>query len=151
VGGGGRKLLSVAARHADIVGINPKIPEGRITAQTALDMTQTSAVQKVEWVREAAEVAGRDFAALELSVLVFAVALTDSAHAAREMIAASTGMPADLVAESPLFLVGSKNEVCEMLQARRERTGISYVVVQGNDRAQIERFAQDIVETLSGS
>ena len=38
IGGGGEKLLAVAGRHADIVGINPKIPDGRITAATALDI-----------------------------------------------------------------------------------------------------------------
>jgi probable F420-dependent oxidoreductase len=29
VGGGGKRLLSVAGRHADIVGINPSLPEAR--------------------------------------------------------------------------------------------------------------------------
>jgi len=31
IGGGGRKLLTVAGKHADIVGINPMLPEGRVT------------------------------------------------------------------------------------------------------------------------
>jgi alkanesulfonate monooxygenase SsuD/methylene tetrahydromethanopterin reductase-like flavin-dependent oxidoreductase (luciferase family) len=47
IGGGGAKLLAVAGRHADIVGINPKIPEGRITAATALDITPESIRQKI--------------------------------------------------------------------------------------------------------
>ena len=54
IGGGGEKLLAVAGRHADIVGINPKIPEGRITATTALDITPESIRQKIGWVRAAA-------------------------------------------------------------------------------------------------
>jgi len=151
VGGGGRKLLSVAGRHADIVGINPKIPEGRINAQTAFDLTDASMKQKVHWVREAATAAGRDFAALELSTLVFAVAITDSPQPVREMIAARTGMPIDAISRSPLVLVGSGAEIRETLQRRREEAGISYVVVQGSDPGQIERFAREVVETLSAS
>jgi alkanesulfonate monooxygenase SsuD/methylene tetrahydromethanopterin reductase-like flavin-dependent oxidoreductase (luciferase family) len=38
VGGGGRKVLGVAGRHADIVGINPAIPEGRVLPTTIHDL-----------------------------------------------------------------------------------------------------------------
>src|SRR5262249_62261348 len=38
VGGGGRKVLGVAGRHADIVGINPAIPEGRVLPHTIHDL-----------------------------------------------------------------------------------------------------------------
>src|SRR5262249_31715057 len=91
IGGGGKNLLSVAGRHADIVGINPKIPEGRITAATALDITPESVRQKIDWVRAAAAAAGRDPAAIELNALVFAVALTDQPAAMHQMVAANTG------------------------------------------------------------
>jgi alkanesulfonate monooxygenase SsuD/methylene tetrahydromethanopterin reductase-like flavin-dependent oxidoreductase (luciferase family) len=47
IGGGGRKLLTVAGRHADIVGINPSIPEGWITAKTSLDPTPVRLQEKI--------------------------------------------------------------------------------------------------------
>jgi hypothetical protein len=47
IGGGGRKLLTVAGRHADIVGINPSIPEGWITAKTSLDPTPERLQEKI--------------------------------------------------------------------------------------------------------
>ena len=150
IGGGGRKLLSVAGRHADIVGINPTIPEGRITAATALDITPESVRQKVDWVHAAAAAAGRDADAIELNALVFAAAITDQVSAMREMVAATTGMPADRVAECPLFLIGSGAQVRDALQARREATGISYVVIQGQDPGQVEQFAKAVVEPLTG-
>jgi hypothetical protein len=66
------------------------------------------------------------------------------------MVAASTGMTVDQVTACPLFLIGSAGEVRDTLQRRREETGISYLVIQGQDRAQVERFAQEIVEPLAG-
>ena len=150
IGGGGEKLLSVAGRHADIVGINPKIPEGRITAKTALDITPESVRQKIRWVRAAAQSAGRDPDALELNALVFVAAVTDDPKPMREMVAANTGMPVDQIVDCPLFLIGAGNELRDTLQRRREQTGISYVVIQGQDPAQIERFAKEVIEPLSG-
>ena len=35
IGGGGPKVLAIAAEHADIVGVNPPIPKGYIDASTA--------------------------------------------------------------------------------------------------------------------
>lgn len=151
IGGGGEKLLSVAGRHADIVGINPKIPEGRITARTALDITPESVRQKIRWVHDAARSAGRDPATIELSALVFVAAITDDPKPMREMVAANTGMPVEQVADCPLFLIGSAAEVRDTLQRRRDQTGISYLVIQGQDPAQIEQFAREIVEPLRGS
>jgi len=150
IGGGGAKLLAVAGRHADIVGINPKIPEGRITAATALDITPESIRQKIGWVRSAAEAAGRDPDAIELNALVFMTAITDDPNPVREMVGASTGMTPAQVAACPLFLIGSASEIRDSLERRREETGVSYLVIQGQERAQVERFAQEIVAPLAG-
>jgi len=150
IGGGGAKLLAVAGRHADIVGINPKIPEGRITAATALEITPESIRQKIGWVRSAAEAAGRDPDAIELNALVFMTAMTDDPNPVREMVGASTGMTPAEVAACPLFLIGSASEIRDSLERRREETGVSYLVIQGQERAQVERFAQEIVAPLAG-
>ncbi len=150
IGGGGEKLLSVAGRHADIVGINPKISEGRITARTALDITPESVRQKIRWVRAAAESAGRNPNAIELNALVFVAAITDDPKPMREMVAANTGMSVEQVASCPLFLIGTAAELRDTLQQRRENTGVSYVVIQGQDAAQMEQFARAIVEPLGG-
>src|SRR5262245_27691503 len=66
IGGGRPKILGVAGRYADIIGINPSLHAGRVTRDTALDLTPERVLQKVGWVREAAERAGRNFSDLEL-------------------------------------------------------------------------------------
>jgi probable F420-dependent oxidoreductase len=150
VGGGGRRLLSLAGRHADIVGINPQLPEGRVTPTTPADLTPERVREKVRWVREAAEDAGRDPVGIELQSLVFVTALTDTPQGLREALARSSGMSVEQVADCPLFLTGSASEIRERLEKRREETGISYVVIQGRELDAVERFAAEVVAPLAG-
>jgi len=150
VGGGGRRVLGVAGRHADIVGINPSLPEGRITPQTVADLAPARVREKVAWVREAAAAAGRNPAALELNSLVFVTALVDDPKPLREMIAKNTGMDAADVADCPAFLTGSGPEICDRLSKRREETGISYVVIQGAKFELVQQFAEGVVSKLAG-
>jgi probable F420-dependent oxidoreductase len=150
IGGGGRRLLSLAGRHADIVGINPQLVEGRVTAETPADLAPERVREKVGWVRDAAAKAGRDPAAIELQSLVFVTAITDDPRGLREALARSSGMTAEQVADCPLFLTGPASEIRDRLEARRERTGISYVVIQGRDPAVVERFATEVVAPLAG-
>jgi len=150
VGGGGRRLLSLAGRHADIVGINPQLQEGRVTARTPADLAPERVREKVRWVREAAEAAGRDPAAIELQSLVFVTAITDQPQGLREALARQSGMSEEQVADCPLFLTGPAGEIRDRLEKRREETGISYVVVQGGDLELLERFAEAVVQPLAG-
>ncbi len=151
VGGGGPKVLRLAGRHADIVGVNPSLPEGRITPATAADCAPERIRDKVAWIHEGAQAVGRDPADIELNALVFVVALTDDPKGLREGIARSTGMTPDQVADCPIFLTGPPSEVRERLTRRREETGISYVVIQGGDDAVLARFAEEIVAPLAGT
>ena len=145
VGGGGKRVLGLAGRHADIVGINPTMKEGRITNETAADLSPDRTRQKIEWAREAASAAGRD-----ADSLVFVVALTDDPSGIRGALSKSSGMSVDEVADCPLFLTGSASEIRDRLEARREKTGISYVVIQGRDHDLVEQFAEEVVAPLRG-
>jgi len=150
IGGGGPKVLAVAGRHADIVGINPSIPEGKVVATTAADCAPDRVRQKVGWVREAAAAAGRDPDAIELNSLVFVVAITDDPGPLRASLASSSGMTEDEVADCPIFLTGTANEIRDRLEKRREETGISYIVIQGRDPGMLETFAEEVMGPLAG-
>ena len=150
IGGGGPRLLAVAGRHADIVGINPTLPEGRITGETTADQSPERVREKVRWVREAAEASGRDPDAIELNALVFAVAITSDPKPVREALGRGIGLSAEEVAESALFLTGSPAEIQDRLIAQREATGIHYIVIQSSDPEQVEQFAQTVVQPLTG-
>ena len=60
-------------------------------------------------------------------------AISDDVSRLRAGLAGSSGMTVDEVADCPLFLTGSPAELRDRLEKRREETGISYSVIQGQD------------------
>jgi probable F420-dependent oxidoreductase len=150
IGGGGPRLLRLAGRYADIVGISAKVDQGKFSPETARDVAPDRVLEKLAWIREGAERAGRDPGAIELNTLTFVCAITDDPNPVREALSASTGMSVEEVANCPLFLVGSGPEIRDHLGQQREEIGISYVVIQGGDFDLVERFAAEVVGPLSG-
>jgi probable F420-dependent oxidoreductase len=144
VGGGGPKLLRLAGRVADIVGINPILSAGVIGAEAAKDTLGGSTLRKVGWVREGA---GERFDELELQMRYFVAAITDDAGALAEAMAPGFGVSPAEALGSGAVLAGTIDEVCDTLVARREEWGVSYVVF-GDD--QYEAFAP-VVARLAGS
>jgi probable F420-dependent oxidoreductase len=144
IGGGGKRLLTLAAREADIVGIHLKVnADGTVDAS---ERTEAALAQKVEWVRQAA---GERFEALELNLLVSLVAITDdrrrtAEHYIRERELANA-TPERLLL-NPYLLIGSVEQVAEDIQLKRGRFGISYFVVYDEH---MEAFAP-VVARLAG-
>lgn len=130
VGGGGPRALAIAARHADIVGLHSRLPDGRLTPAAAADLSAEHMSEKVGWVRTAAAAAGRSAEALELQATVYLCRISDSgraAVAAMSTFAALLAADPLLVASSPAVLVGSVQQCIDTLIERRDRFGISYV------------------------
>ena len=127
IGGGGKRVLSIAAREADIVGVNPNLRSGAVDQETIADATAASYDQKIAWVREAA---GARFGDIELNCLVFVAIVTDDRQAMAETLAGGFGVSPDQALEIPNAFVGTVEEICADLEARRERWGVSYVVFQ---------------------
>jgi probable F420-dependent oxidoreductase len=150
IGGGGPRVLRLAGRHGDIVGINPSMHEGKVTPQTARDLVPERVHEKIGWVREGAQRAGRSFDEIELNSLVFVVAIADDVRGLRNALAKNTGMSESQIADCPIFLTGSPAEIREKLEKQREQTGVSYIVIQGDDLDRIERFSEAVVQPLSG-
>lgn len=129
IGGGGRRVLSIAAREADIVGINPAIVTGAIGAEAARNGAADETDQKLEWVKAAA---GDRYAELEINMLIFAGIITDDPAGTKAQMAPLFGLePAD-IDDYPHALIGSVESIADDLQRRRERWDVSYIVVQGD-------------------
>jgi len=129
IGGGAPRMLRFAGAHADIVGVNPSIHSGAIDGEAARDGAADRFDQKLQWVREGA---GDRFDDIELNVLVFLAQITDDPTGVAEMMAPLFGTTPDLMAEAPLALFGTEDGICETIEARRERWGLSYYVFQGD-------------------
>lgn len=127
IGGGGKRILTLAAQRADIVGINPKIASGQVDTPTAQNGAADRTDEKIQWVKDAA---GDRYDDIEINMLVFAVVVTDDAQGTIEMMAPMFGLDPAEVADYPLAWIGTEDEIVESLQARRDRWDASYLVVQ---------------------
>ena len=87
-------------------------------------------MQKLAWVRQAA---GDRFDDLELNILVAEVMVTEDREQVAQFIAAAMapnmGASVEQVLQVPYVLIGTVDQICESLLARREQFGISYITV----------------------
>ncbi|MGI9603688.1 MAG: TIGR03621 family F420-dependent LLM class oxidoreductase [Acidimicrobiales bacterium] len=144
IGGGSPRVLGLAGRVADIVSVNFDNSAGKIGGKGLASGTAEGTAAKIEWIREGA---GDRFADLELEIAAYFTTVTDQTQATLEMMAPAFGFEPAQMAAHPHSLIGSVDEICETLQARREQYGISYVTVTGD---QTEAFAP-VVARLAGT
>lgn len=134
IGGGGKRILTLAAREANTVGLAPRIlPEAGIRTDPR-SITVEGTAEKVAWVREAA---GDRFPDLEFNVypsgapvLVTDHARKDGADALDDLRRRSgVELPLDEFLASPHVFIGSIDGLAEKLVGLRETLGISSVMV----------------------
>ena len=148
IGGGGRRMLTVAARVADIVAVNATMTSGQLDASVAATASPQAFDEKLGWVRDAADAAGRaDEVELQCHCpFVQVTASAEERDAVLEAIAPAFGSSADDARDIPLTLVGSIDEIVETLRRRRDRWGFTYTVVPDDA---MEAFAP-VVARLAG-
>ncbi len=144
LGGGGKRMLHLAGREADIVSVNFNLSEGRINRRLVRTGMADATDDKVAWIKETA---GERFPEIELSVTVFVANVTDDRVSVAEAMAAGLQSEPGEVLQAPHFLIGTAAQIIEDLQARRERFGISYIVVP-DEAAQ---SLAPVVERLTGT
>jgi probable F420-dependent oxidoreductase len=128
VGGTGDRILTIAGRHADVIGVAgvyqlPGEPPGTFRLGTAADAD--------ERVRFAREQAGERAAEVEWNLLVQAVVPTPDRRAAADDLVARFpgGMSAEEALETPYLLIGTAAQMAEQLREHRERYGFTSVTV----------------------
>ena len=150
VGGGGRRVLSFAAREADVIGLNPDLRAGAIPTGWTPDRSAEAIDHKVAWIRDAA---GRRFDDLELSLLCDIVSVTGDLDRATAELASGLQVDADALLASPYALIGSVDQIADTLQRRRDRFGVSFIVHPPESTAyptaSLEAFAP-VVARLAG-
>jgi probable F420-dependent oxidoreductase len=124
IAGSRPRMLRLAAREADIVGLEDHQFAARVQGDAEVQPARIA--EQVGVVREAA---GSRFSDLELSLVVARLEVTDSPEDAADRLAAQMQVSPDLVRTSASFLVGGVESMVERLQAQREQLGVSYVIV----------------------
>ena len=120
IGGGGQKVLSLAAQKADIVGINPKIVARSINPKSMATAAADVVDQKVGWVKEAA---GDRIDDIELQLQVFVTKVTDDPMAFAEQLAPAFGLPPEVVLQAPYFQIGTVDQIAHNLAGSPRSVG----------------------------
>jgi probable F420-dependent oxidoreductase len=144
VGGGGRKVLEVAARHADVIHLNPALPAGVIDHRAGPTATAAATHAKLTWIRE---VAGDRFPEIELGTRIHLAILTDDRDSLYESLAGGFGLTPEEAKASPHALAGTVEQIAEDLLVRRERFGISNI---GLSASSIDELAP-VIRRLAGT
>jgi len=146
IGAGHKRMLMLAGREANIVGIlTTSVATGRVIDDPLARMADRVAEQ-VAWVRAGA---GERFAEIELST-VATVIITDQRRARTEQWIRErgwSGVTAEQVWDMPAVLIGSVDQLADDLQRRREQLGFSYYVVSD----QSAEAAAPLVARLAGA
>ncbi|NED94603.1 TIGR03621 family F420-dependent LLM class oxidoreductase [Phytoactinopolyspora alkaliphila] len=145
IGAGSKRMLRLAGREADIVGVLSKaLPDGTISGDVAERRPDTMA-QKVAWIREGA---GDRAEQVELSMMISPVIADDVRESASRFADARgwDALAADEVLAMPSVFIGPAERIMDLIRQRREEYGFSYYVV--SDRA-MDAFAP-VVAKLSG-
>jgi probable F420-dependent oxidoreductase len=144
IGGGGPRVLGIAAREADIVGVNSTLGSGVFGAEALATMTIEAVAEKVATV---VGQAGDRLGHIEMNIRTFFNSVTDNRASKVDSFARSIGADPAMLDSSPYALIGSPTKIVEDLRALRETSGFSYVTV-GVD--EIDSFAPVVAE-LAGN
>jgi probable F420-dependent oxidoreductase len=145
IGGGKRRMLTLAGQYADIVGLLTTSVASGAQEDGPEERLASAVAQKLDWIRAGA---GGRFDAIELS-LIPTVIFDDDREGAIERLIATRGwhgVTAAEVAAMPSVLVGTVAQIGDTLQERRERYGFSYYIF-GDDQREA---CAPLVATLAG-
>ncbi len=152
VGGGGKGLLRVAAKHADILNIIPDAGKlGKVSIDKVKEMTDANYQEKIRFVREEAKRHGRDPNSIRISGFLFAFNLTDSKAATLQMAEAMAPMfqmSAEDVLSSPVVLFGTPEECVKELKRRVQNWGVTQFIFSAFgaiDEKMMRRLKEEVI------
>lgn len=141
IGGGGRRMLKLAAKYADIVGVISR--SGSRTGQPIEELKR-----KIIRVKKAAKDFGRDPDNIEFQLYLMLTEITDKPEPIIETMANSYGITSEVVEKSTMAMVGSSSDIRDKIQRIREETGVNYFVFLLRSD-QFEEYAESIVQPLT--
>ena len=127
IGGGGPRILKLAAREADIVGLHPRFKTSR-RARLG-EATEEATARKIAILREEA---GPRFEQIELNVMIGHAALANGRRPTRRSLRVATRSAATALAGTSYVLHGTLDQLRERLLRQRDSLGISYYSIPGH-------------------
>jgi probable F420-dependent oxidoreductase len=144
IGGGQRRMLTLAGQYADSIGVlTTSVASGSVDDHPR-ERLASAVRQKLGWIREGA---GTRYDSIELSLIPTFI-LTNNRRASTEELINTRGWEVSVedVWSMPSLLIGSIDQINEDLQQRREEFGFSYYIFSDTQARQIA----PIVARLAG-
>jgi probable F420-dependent oxidoreductase len=149
LGGGGRGLLRIAAKHADIVNIISDAGKpGYIKLANVAKLTDENFRSKVRFLRDEAQRCGRDGRAIRISNVIFSTILTDSPAATVSMAESMAPMFATTpegMLHSPMALIGTPEQCIAELKRRQQDWDVSQVIFSFAGEDTMRRLAETVL------
>jgi probable F420-dependent oxidoreductase len=130
LGGGSPRVLRLAGREGDIVSVVASLRAGALGTHAVTDLFAERVGEKLSWVRDGIDDAGRAQDDVTLSINHWLVRVTptvDEGDAFIHRVADRHGVDPDLLRSSPAVLVGTTEQLVDVLVERRERFGFSHL------------------------
>jgi len=157
IGGGGKMMLRLAGKYADIVNLMSSMARAKHSNDFILSavkdaLTYDRLNEMIAIVEDSARRNGRNFEDFEFSFLYLpSTTFTEDVDAALAERAEWYGASIDEIKSLPNLFVGSYDDFIEEVKARYEETGIGYTIIPGNlsnfDR--LEEYAKKVIKPLS--
>jgi probable F420-dependent oxidoreductase len=155
LGGGGPKLLRVAAAQADVVNIIPPSggAKGTIDIDDALKFDEAEFRRRVDLLATQCREVGRNFAEIELSGMVYVLIAKTEAEAdtMAAMTAQMMGIDASSIAAvrtSPSTLVGTPEQIATEMRRRARDLGVTYYFCNFLAPDMLDLFGREVIPQL---
>jgi len=150
LGGSGKGLLRIAARHADIVNVVADTGRaGTVDRAEVAKVTDAAFRTKLDFLRAEVKAAGRPPGAVRLSSTIFIGRITDTAEEANgfaQMLGGMFGLTGGDVQRMPLALIGTPEQCVAELKRRQREWGIEHYVLSARGTPGLaERFAREVL------
>jgi probable F420-dependent oxidoreductase len=157
IGGGGKRMMRLAGKYADIVNLVSSNPSAKrsndfIAAAVMDPLTNARLMDKMTLVHESAEKAGRDVEDIEFSFLYLPTTdFTEDVESAIARRAKRFHVSADEIRSLPNLFVGSFDDFREEVEARHDETGIGYTIIPGSlsNLSRLEEYAEKVIKPLT--
>lgn len=147
LGGSGKGLLRLAARHADIVNIIVDVGKAGTTLPSEIaKLTEDGFRRKIDFVVNEAARLDRS---LTLSATVFIPFLANTEEEAQQMaegLAGGFGLDPEAGRRMPLTLIGTPEQCVEELRRREREWGVEHLILSGGVQEDLlRRFGDEIL------
>jgi len=153
IGGGGEKLLRVAAAEADVANIIPPSSgaHGKVVLSEALAFGLDDFRRRVDLLAAQCKEIGRDFSEIEISGMVFVLMgkTEEEADNMARMTAQMMGLDdIEAARRSPSTLVGTPEQCAEEIKRRAREMGVTYYFTNFVTPDAMELFGREVIPRL---